>query len=129
MKTAYLILSFSLYFSLNVFSQSLPKVNALSADAFKKIIDGKSVTLIDVRTDPEFSAGHIPGAMNIDLSNPDFVNLVKKQLKKNTPLAIYCRTGHRSKVAISKLGDINVMIYELDHGFIDWQQAGFAIKK
>ncbi len=129
MKTAYIILSFSLFFTLNALSQSSKTVSSLTTVSFKKILDSKSVTLIDIRTKPEFAAGHIPGAINIDLSDPDFVYLVKKRIKKNKPLAIYCRSGHRSKIAISKLGYVNVMIYELDQGFIDWQKAGFPVKK
>ncbi len=129
MKTTYLILSMSLFLSLLGFSQTNTNPNSLSAPEFKKIIDTKQVTLIDVRTESEFSAGHIPGAINIDVSNPDFTTLVKKQIKKDKPIAVYCRSGHRSKIAVSKLGNIPNEIYELNHGFMSWQQAGFAVKK
>lgn len=128
MKATYFILSLSILFILNGCAQTSTNVNSLSAVEFQKIINTQPVVLVDVRTQPEFDAGHIAGAVNIDVNNPDFVSLVKKAVN-NKPLAIYCRSGHRSKMAISKLTDFKNKIYELGNGFNDWQQSGLPVKK
>jgi len=129
MKQTYLILVLSLFFSCTAFSQSnsLP-VKSLTPAEFKKIIDAKSALVIDVRTPEEFSEGHIPGAVNIDVKSDDFVNQIKK-LTKHKTLALYCRSGHRSKIAASKIAGLGFVIYDLDNGFKDWVQAGFPTTK
>ena len=58
--------------------------------------------IVDVRTPEEFSAGHIPGAINIPnetIGNHEIPQLPnKKQL-----ILVYCRSGNRSKQASEKL--------------------------
>src|SRR5207247_5153766 len=39
---------------------------------FEKLRADKKNRLLDVRTPDEFAAGHIPGAVNIDITAPDF---------------------------------------------------------
>ncbi len=129
MKAIYLIFSLSILFAINGCSQTPSNVNSLSAVEFQKIISSQPVVLVDVRTKPEFDAGHIAGAVNVDVNNPDFVSLMKKVVNNNKPLAIYCRSGHRSKMAIAKLTDFKNKIYELGNGFNDWQQSGLPVKK
>lgn len=118
----------SAFLPLMTFCQS-PKsdLKSLSSQEFKKIIESESVFLVDVRTEGEFESGHIEGAINIDVNNPDFVSLVKSKLKVKS-LALYCRSGNRSKLAASKLTDLEVTIYELNLGFKDWLQAGLPVE-
>jgi len=129
MKQIYLILTLSLFFSFFGYSQTVnPNVKSLSNKEFKQLIDTKSVTLIDVRTPEEFAENHIPGALNIDVNSTDFVDHIKKLIKKK-PLALYCRSGHRSKLAASKLTDLKITIFNLNNGLKDWIQAGFPTEK
>ena len=55
--------------------------------------------VIDVRTPEEFSQGYVKGAVNIDVSNPDFEAQIAS-LDKNAAYSIYCRSGNRSAVAV-----------------------------
>ena len=129
MKSKYLMLTLSLLMAFSAFSQSNPsQLKSIPAVEFKKLVDAKSVQLIDVRTAEEFAAGHIAGAVNIDVNKPDFIENVKK-LSKKKPLALYCRSGNRSKAAASKIADLGFVIYELNSGFKDWMQAGFPTIK
>ena len=50
--------------------------------------------LVDVREADEFSAGHIPGAVNAPLSG-----ITSTTLPKDAPLFLYCLRGTRSKRA------------------------------
>jgi len=58
--------------------------------------------ILDVRTEEEFAAGHIPGAMllpNETIGTEELPQLPdKKQL-----IMVYCRSGNRSKQASAKL--------------------------
>lgn len=121
-----LIVLLSMVYSLPMFSQSNRNIESLSAQEFKKIIETEKVILIDVRTTQEYAQGHIDKAINISVSDPEFAVKVKKLNGKS--LALYCRSGRRSKSAISMLNDLKVKIYELNGGIIDWQQAGFPLK-
>ena len=59
---------------------------------------------IDVREPFEFTASHIPGAINIPLGS--FANSLTKELKnvsRDTEIIIYCRSGARAAVAVQYL--------------------------
>ncbi|WP_243349797.1 rhodanese-like domain-containing protein [Parabacteroides sp. FAFU027] len=104
------------------------KIQSLSVNDFEKAIKQKKVQLVDVRTPEEFKSGHIKGALNIDVKNPDFDNQILK-LKKKSPVAVYCRSGHRSKIAAQKLSEKGFAVIELDRGFNDWTGQGKPVEK
>ena len=60
--------------------------------------------LIDVRTPEEFAAGHLRGAVNIDLAAPDFNDLIGA-LDKAASYVIYCASGNRAGTAIEAMRD------------------------
>lgn len=128
MKIVYLVISFCLVISVCSCAQSANPLKSVSSEQFKKIVDSGDVVLVDVRSDSEFSAGHIPGAVNIDVNSPDF-DIQIREASGGKPLAIYCRSGRRSKSASIKLKDVGVEVYELNNGFIEWLQKGFPVKK
>ncbi len=53
------------------------------------------LVVLDVRTPSEFAAGHIAGAVDIDLSAVTFTGEVAK-LDPKTPYFVYCHSGNRS---------------------------------
>jgi phage shock protein E len=56
--------------------------------------------LIDVRTQEEFRERHAPGAENIPVDEICDGKLgILEGISKNTPLELYCRSGHRSETA------------------------------
>ena len=57
--------------------------------------------LLDVRTPQEYREGHIPGSQNVPLQQLDKVEEVTEN--KDTVLYVYCRSGARSRQAISLL--------------------------
>ncbi|MCP4394986.1 MAG: rhodanese-like domain-containing protein [Alphaproteobacteria bacterium] len=73
-----------------------------TAEVAKRIQDKANMLLIDVRSEQEFIAGHISGAINIPLHELEerLDNLGdKKETFLNTPIVIHCRTQNRAKVA------------------------------
>ena len=75
--------------------------------------------ILDVRTQQEYAAGHIPGA--IVIPNETIGTKEIPQLPdKDQLIMVYCRSGNRSKQAsdkLVKLGYTNIVEFG---GIIDW---------
>ena len=56
--------------------------------------------VIDVRTPQEFDAGHLKGALNIDIEGAAFTAEIEK-LDKSQSYYIYCHSGNRAGQAIT----------------------------
>jgi rhodanese-related sulfurtransferase len=66
-------------------------------------IDLKAVTaVIDVRTPDEYAAGHLQGALNIDVENADFTMKIDA-LKKDGNYVVYCHSGRRAGIAVETM--------------------------
>lgn len=99
----------------------------VSPEEFAKVIDNPDVYLVDVRHKVEFDAGHIRGAHNIDVQEPDFIKLSEKELPKDVPIAVYCGTGKRSGLASDILSKDGYKIINLDGGLTAWKAAGLPV--
>ena len=53
--------------------------------------------LVDVRTPAEFTAGHLPGAVNIPLQQLE--SRLGELQPKDQAVVLYCRSGNRSSTA------------------------------
>lgn len=120
MKIKYLLTILAL--SIMMSCQSQTDFKSVDIDEFKIEIVKDGVQLVDVRTTKEYSEGHIPGAMNIDVNAPDFEEKIKT-LDKKENVAIYCRSGRRSKMAANKLTAVGYKVIELNTGFLSWDGA------
>jgi rhodanese-related sulfurtransferase len=67
---------------------------------------------VDVRSEPEFEAGHVPGALNVPLNhqgpagmtpNPEFLTVMRQAFGTDEPLVVGCKMGGRSKKAVEQL--------------------------
>lgn len=90
-----------------------------SSKEFAETISDSNVQLVDVRTPEEFAAGHIPGAVNMDVKGADFDDKAAI-LEAERPVAVYCRSGARSKTAAKRLVAKGFTVYELNNGFMNW---------
>lgn len=81
------------------------------------------VTVIDVRTHEEYAAGHIDGALLINIKDTaDFFEAINK-LPRNQPYLIYCRTGKRSAAAATLMAANNfTRLYNLKGGYVAWKK-------
>ena len=73
---------------------------------------------------PFAAEGHIAGAVNIDVLQPDFEQKGKAVLPKGKTIALYCRSGKRSKKAARILSELHYKVVELDGGYLEWTKAG-----
>ena len=104
-------------FRLPCFGRGFP---LLSVAEFKEYIADTAVVRLDVRTAEEYAEGHIAGAVNIDVLQPDFEQKSKAVLPKGKTIALYCRSGKRSKKAARILSELHYKVVELDGGYLEW---------
>ena len=103
-----------------LFYTSRYQFKSISAHNFAILIDTADVNIVDVRTSKEHDQGHIPGTnYNIDVKGDSFVFQSLMLLNKDTPVALYCRSGNRSKTAAKLLAKKGYKVYELSSGFVD----------
>ncbi len=82
------------------------------------------VVVLDVRTPEEYAAGHIRGAINIDVSSDAFASQVG-ELDPTVSYAVYCHSGNRSQTAISIMTGLGFThLLGLDGGITAWTAAG-----
>ena len=68
--------------------------SAGAEDLDQGVLKAQSTTgavLLDVRTEAEYSEGHVPGSINLPLDQLESIHY-----SKDTPLFVYCRSGARS---------------------------------
>lgn len=95
--------------------------------AFRSAMTIPGTVVLDVRTPQEYASGHIPGAVNIDVSASDFAARVAA-LDRSTPYAVYCRTGNRSSAALTQMADLGfTQAYHLGGGIQAWADASGPI--
>lgn len=101
----------------------------MPVEEFASFIQDKEVQRLDVRTLIEYSEGHIPGSININVLDNSFAAMADSTLQKDKPVALYCRSGKRSQKAAAILSQKGYTIYELDKGFNGWLEAGKETEK
>ena len=83
--------------------------------------------LIDVREDDEYGAAHIPGAINIPLS--EFMARVD-EIDEELPALLVCNTGVRSSQAAMYLASLGYEeLYNLEDGTKGWLLDGHAVER
>lgn len=108
-------------------------ITEISIDDFKKTYEGDEYfVLIDVRTEKEYKAGYIPGAVSIERGVLEF-RIAKQEIwdelgmyipEKTDLVVICCKSGNRSALAtkaLMELGYTNVK--SLQGGWEAWHAA------
>jgi len=108
-------------FSFSFCSLKQEFISYTPAEFEKFIQEDKSVQLVDVRRSDEFEAGHIENALLINvLDSLTFMDKANAMLDKSRPVAVYCRSGKRSKDAARKLSRKGYKVFDLDSGYLGW---------
>ncbi len=94
----------------------------------KRAGDTKFV-IVDVRTPEEFAAGHLSGAVNVNVLAPDFETRLGALSRGKTYL-VYCRTGNRSAKALQVMDRLGFQsVYHMFEGIVGWQKKVFPLVK
>lgn len=109
--------------------QKVEEFRSVSVEEFAQVITDTSVVLLDVRRLDEHEAGHIAGTtLHIDVLQPSFDSLAVASIKPESTVALYCRSGNRSKRAASALTAKGYQVIELASGYNGWVQAGKEVE-
>lgn len=108
----------------------VPKTEVKGEQVFSKInpeiinrqVENNEIVLLDVREDSEWKEGHINGALHIPLGDLNIETT--KDIPKDIPLYIYCRSGRRAIEAEIKLKELGFSRAEKLGGIIEWQEKG-----
>ena len=103
------------------------KVSA--ADVKAAIHQKEKAVFLDVRDSNEYTAGHLPGAINVSRGTLEF-NVWDKVTDKNAKIYVYCKTTGRSAFATKTLNDLgykNAVL--MDAQFEDWIKAGYPVER
>lgn len=106
--------------------QGIKNINPAEA---VRVINRESGVVVDVCEPQEFSAGHIPAAINVPLSG---LSGQWKQIEKykDKPIVVACRSGNRSLKAASMLrGHGFTTVYSLAGGLVAWQRENLPVEK
>ncbi|MBX3397377.1 MAG: sulfurtransferase [Gemmataceae bacterium] len=99
------------------------------ADVQKRLAAGEKLTLVDVREESEYAAGHVPGAIHIGKGVMER-DVEAKIPDPNTEIILYCGGGFRSALAadnLQKMGYTNVI--SMDGGWRDWTARGLPVSR
>jgi glyoxylase-like metal-dependent hydrolase (beta-lactamase superfamily II)/rhodanese-related sulfurtransferase len=100
-------------------------ITEITPEKAQEIISNSTVTLIDVREEVEFNAGHIEKATLIPRGQLEFKIATQPALSdKSSVIIVYCSGGHRSALAANTLinmGYTNVL--SIAGGYDAWQQT------
>ena len=132
-KTIYMIF-FVCAFSLGLWACAAVNKKAeyknLTSAQFEELIKNPNVQLVDVRTLAEHMEGHIPGSLHINVKDEvNFPIAVDSLLNKDQEVAVYCRSGRRSRTAADILVKKGFKVYNLDKGIMNWMEEGRTVEQ
>jgi rhodanese-related sulfurtransferase len=94
----------------------------------KAAIDKKEKAFfLDVRDGGEYTAGHLPGAINVSRGTLEF-NIWSKIPDQSAKIYVYCKTAGRSTLATKTLNDLgykNAVLVDVQ--FEDWIKKGYPV--
>ena len=123
--TAVVILSLSIGRAAEPQTSDSLKLEQLQEEAMSR----PDVVLLDVRTAEEYAERHLKDAILIDVTEPGFLGKCQRQLPVDKTVAVYCRTGFRSKSAGNLLAEAGYDVINMKGGITAWVEAGKEVVK
>jgi len=98
-----------------------PNYIDISVEKAYEMVEGnlEEIILLDVRTEGEYNAEYIPGAINIPLS--DLENRID-ELDSSKAIIVYCQSGGRSRAASETLAQRGFIVYNMEGGINAWKE-------
>jgi rhodanese-related sulfurtransferase/DNA-binding HxlR family transcriptional regulator len=102
-------------------------VEHVSAEELQERLARGDVVVLDVRPEPEYKAGHIPGAQSVPL---DVLASLAPKLPRRRQIVAYCRGPYcvYADDAVRLLQACGLKARRLDVGFPEWRRAGLTVE-
>jgi rhodanese-related sulfurtransferase/DNA-binding transcriptional ArsR family regulator len=109
------------------FRQSKASVDSITIESLIKKLQAGKITIIDVRPEKEFNAGHIANAISIPMGQ---LQSRLKELPKRNEIIAYCRGPFCAYAdeAVALLSKAGYKATRLEEGFPDWAATGLPIE-
>jgi rhodanese-related sulfurtransferase/DNA-binding HxlR family transcriptional regulator len=102
-------------------------VEHVSATELQERLARGDVAVLDVRPEPEYKAGHIPGAQSVPV---DALASLAPKLPRRRQIVAYCRGPYcvYADDAVRLLQGRGLKARRLDVGFPEWRRAGLPVE-
>jgi rhodanese-related sulfurtransferase len=102
-------------------------VEHVSATELQERLARGDVVVLDVRPEPEYKAGHIPGAQSVPV---DVLASLAPKLPRRRQIVAYCRGPYcvYADDAVRLLRARGLKARRLDVGFPEWRRAGLPVE-
>jgi ArsR family transcriptional regulator len=113
---------------LNSYFRERDSLEAVSRkELLRRMRDGL-VTVIDTRPAEEFTAGHLPGAVNLPLGE---LKRRLRELPRDQEIVAYCRGPYcvLSYEAVAELRKLGFRAARLEDGYPEWKAAGLPVEQ
>lgn len=109
------------------FRKTKSKADSLTIELLRKRLTEGKITILDVRPEKEFIAGHIANAVSIPI---DQLHERLKELPKRNEIIAYCRGPFcvYADEAVSLLNKSGYKATRLEEGFPDWESMGLPVE-
>lgn len=110
-----------------VIHDSLQRRDALEGLTVEQLLEQRSsVVLLDVRPREEFDLGHLPGALNIPVTE---LRARMDELPRAVHIVAYCRGPYcvLSNDAVAMLREAGLTAQRLAAGYPEWKAAGLQV--
>ncbi|MCL7972402.1 MAG: rhodanese-like domain-containing protein [marine benthic group bacterium] len=102
-------------------------VTISAAALVESLDDPQSPAILDVRSQKEFDAGHIPGAIHLPYDQVE-QRIGELEAYRDRGLVVYCRTGRRAGIAEETLLRAGFdRVWDLDGHMVEWQRASLPL--
>ena len=95
---------------------------------YQRILTDDDIILLDVRSEEEFAAGHLPDAINVPIYK--FTSgLPELSFSKDDDIIVYCKSGPRAyfvQKVLQQAGYIH--IYDMRGHYSEWEKKDFPIQ-
>ena len=119
MNTSYILIGLAIVGFL-IYNRVLSNVPSISSEESQKVISDNNYRFLDVRTDGEYSDGHIPNSIHIPLQEiKSRISEIEKI--KDKKIIVYCRSGARSSMASKTLLKEGFDVSNLTGGIMSWK--------
>lgn len=94
----------------------------------ERIAAGDAPAILDVRSDSEYRAGHLPGAIHVP-HDQLAGRLAELPFAKTDEVVVHCQTGKRAALAEAVLAEAGFThVRDLEGHWAAWQGAGLPVE-
>ena len=101
-------------------------LEGVDVEALDQRVQEGSVIVLDVRPPDEYTAGHIPGAVSLPISE---LEERLRELPRDREIVAYCRGPYClfSRQAVERLRSHGFRAYRMEEGVAEWEERGFPV--